>query len=67
VTNIDRIRHASSVWRGIAEAKRLKLRVFDCCKSGVNKCRGAGFARELKWDVDLLRSHDVEAERLDES
>ena len=48
------IQHFAPMFRDLAQTPGLDLKVFYCCRWGVETYRDPGFGRDVIWDVPLL-------------
>ncbi len=58
--NTHPIQHFAPLWREIAKANEVELKVFYCSDWGVQEYSDPGFGTTLKWDVDLLSGYSFE-------
>lgn len=52
--------HFSPMFRELAKANEIGLKVFYCCDWGLHDYVDPGFGREFSWDVPLLDGYDSE-------
>ena len=54
------IQHFAPMFRDLAQAPGLELRVYYCCDWGVESYRDPGFGCDFAWDVPLLEGYQHE-------
>ncbi len=54
------IQHFSPLWREVAETGNNGLKVLYYSRQGLESSMDAGFGREVKWDIDLLKGYTSE-------
>jgi hypothetical protein len=54
------IQHFAPWHRAVAKAGEIDLRVFFCCRWGVDSYKDPQFGTEFKWDVPLLDGYEHE-------